>query len=146
MICSMCEKEISDDEWQTLPSIGTMIDGDGGMLELKNHVCGSTLSRPIVTSEHKPAEPFCRDDRCCVCTGHEDVGPCSEECERIAEMAARRRGIRAMYVAARRALRLARLYVREVGYVDERADQCLLKVIGYRHTIAMWRSDMKEDT
>lgn len=51
-ICSWCRKEVSESEWQSLPHPprgALQDDGDGGLLELRNHPCtpgGATISRP----------------------------------------------------------------------------------------------------
>lgn len=43
-VCSFCWTEITDPEWRELPRVGLMDDGDGGWLELRNHLCGTTLA------------------------------------------------------------------------------------------------------
>jgi hypothetical protein len=42
-----CGQEYSAEEWRDLPLVGTMDDGDGGLLELKNCACKSTMSQPV---------------------------------------------------------------------------------------------------
>jgi hypothetical protein len=42
-----CGQEYSAEEWRDLPLVGTMDDGEGGLLELKNCACKSTMSQPV---------------------------------------------------------------------------------------------------
>lgn len=37
--------------WERLPLLGPMDDGDGGVLELRNCACGSTLAIPVERDE-----------------------------------------------------------------------------------------------
>jgi hypothetical protein len=41
-----CGREYNAEEWRDLPLVGTMDDGEGGTLVLKNCSCGSTVSLP----------------------------------------------------------------------------------------------------
>lgn len=46
-VCSMCGAVVSLREWESLPFVGYQDDGCGGLLELRNHHCLTTLSRPV---------------------------------------------------------------------------------------------------
>jgi len=43
-ICS-CGKSYDSEKWELLQWIGDVDDGDGGLLELRNCFCGSTIAR-----------------------------------------------------------------------------------------------------
>lgn len=43
-MCKVCQKAISEVEWETLPFPPTTKDGRGNGMEFRNHECGSTLS------------------------------------------------------------------------------------------------------
>jgi hypothetical protein len=53
-ICSCCCRVIDHQTWAKLPYVGLQDDGDGGWLELRNDVCGSTIARPAT----KPVRGF----------------------------------------------------------------------------------------
>lgn len=38
-VCTVCKKTLSRAEWDALPYVGRMDDGEGGDLELRNHFC-----------------------------------------------------------------------------------------------------------
>jgi len=46
-VCSTCCACRTISEWINLEHIGNMNDGGGGQLELRNCVCGSTISIPV---------------------------------------------------------------------------------------------------
>lgn len=43
--CPCCGAVLTSAEWAALPYVGLQDDFEGGWLELRNHVCGSTLAR-----------------------------------------------------------------------------------------------------
>ena len=50
-VCSCCSREITSEEWEQLPRVGLMPDGDGGVIEMRNHDCGSTLAVAVTPEE-----------------------------------------------------------------------------------------------
>lgn len=74
---------------------------------------------------------------CRWCTGVAHAGWCSEACERMASMAARRVRAARLQQAVRRALVLARTYRTEGGPADPRIAEVLVQV-------RWWREDLRQ--
>lgn len=77
---------------------------------------------------------------CCVCTGHADAPPCSEECDDILQRARREREIDSCKVAIRLVLRIAKAYRNEGFERDERIGVCIGRVRYYRGRIRELRA------
>jgi len=48
-----CGATYTIDQWSRLRYVGEMGDGDGGVLELRDCRCGSTLARPVPGSRRR---------------------------------------------------------------------------------------------
>jgi hypothetical protein len=46
--CTKCGEAYTPQSWAKLPSVGKMDDGAGGVLELRNCPCRSTLALPLL--------------------------------------------------------------------------------------------------
>ena len=65
IVSCACGASYSAPAWFRLPLVGTQPDGDGGVLELRNCLCGSTRSVLVEdVADTEPAPPVRQCDEC----------------------------------------------------------------------------------